>query len=478
MSVAMADACTVAESVLTDEMSEAGLLRRQKQQQLMIHRRGRDLKMKAEELQRRKDAVEAAAKRRQQKQEKEEEEKHRPQQQPHQPSRNIDQLSLPSSEVDLASLGRLPSIDLNAGPHFPVVSLRPSAQKVDDDDVATIGEGKVKEGDAAARSAGIGGRSDQNNAASTDVVAATIRWTCETTNTANSWSNTNKVEALTCKVDASTPIDEVDRDDTFMEQIVENAVHEATWMRREHQSKRQWMRRHGQSLPGLSPATSTALASSLPSASATPAESPIARWPPVHPNIGRRPTRFFPITSPTSSAATRFSGEISPPLVPPSDATTTMADDNPITALSYSSPILEAKPGLTSSTPFDEALPARSPPITLAPTIAGNGMAEHCTRLRTTDVAAANAPATSTAGQWQQYLHRYHQAEPSPSQCDHSADNAMGVGNGIWRKVLSPSPLMNPISSALTAVVASPRSVIQSSSNENFSRRPTTAIFP
>ena len=99
----MADACTVAESVLTDEMSEAGLLRRQKQQQLMIHWCGRDLKMKAEELLRRKDVVEAVTKQRQQKQAKEEErmqekkpklEKHRPQQQPHQPSQgHINQLS-------------------------------------------------------------------------------------------------------------------------------------------------------------------------------------------------------------------------------------------------------------------------------------------------------------------------------------------------------------------------------------------------
>jgi len=62
--VAMAaDACTVADySVLTDEMSEAGLLcRGTRQQRLLIRRRGLDLKRMGDELQRRRDMVEGAA---------------------------------------------------------------------------------------------------------------------------------------------------------------------------------------------------------------------------------------------------------------------------------------------------------------------------------------------------------------------------------------------------------------------------------
>ncbi len=64
MTLAMAaDACTVADySVLTDEMSEAGLLcRGTRQQRLLIRRRGLDLKRMGDELQRRRDMVKGAA---------------------------------------------------------------------------------------------------------------------------------------------------------------------------------------------------------------------------------------------------------------------------------------------------------------------------------------------------------------------------------------------------------------------------------
>jgi hypothetical protein len=64
MTVAMAaDACTVADySVLTDKMSEAGLLcRGMWQQWLLIRRRRLNLKRMGDELQRRRDMVEGAA---------------------------------------------------------------------------------------------------------------------------------------------------------------------------------------------------------------------------------------------------------------------------------------------------------------------------------------------------------------------------------------------------------------------------------
>ena len=384
--------------------------------------------------------------------------------------------SLHSSMVHLAPLWRRPSIDSGRREPSPVASLEPSARKDinDEDDDSMIGEEDVTDWDVAARSADIAGRSkDHADAASMVVAAATITTTCATTDTENIGKNTDEMDAMTSKEDASGPIDDLHRD-TLTDRHVKNAIEEAAWRKWEHQSKqRQRTLQRGQSLPGSAPTKTFASASSPPSTSAALAESPVARWPPVYPNSGSRNTRVSSITSPSSSAATatstthplRFIGDISSPLIPPTDSAMTKADDSPLTIISSSSPSLGVRQGLTPPRPFDEALPARSAPI--IPLSVGNGIAGLYLQRQTTDAVAAEAPSTSTASQRQRCLHQYHQAEPSPTLLDHAADNVAGGGSGLFRETSFPNSLKNPLSSALATIISSPRSVIQGINGEN-----------